>query len=250
MFTKTRFSIVLLFAILLAACAPAAQKTPDAMLEKPMATEAMAEKPMETEAMAEKPMATEAMAEEPMATEAMMETPAAETMMDKGTPAPGEAMAEESGMMEMPAWFTAALTDVNSGETFSIADFKGKVVLVETMAVWCSTCLRQQQQVVNLHELLGEREDFISLGLDIDLNEDSAALKSFTAKNGFTWKYAVAPVEVGRELANLYGDQFLNPPSAPMLIIDRHGEVHPLPFGIKSAEDLLKALQPFLDGEM
>ena len=57
-------------------------------------------------------------------------------------------------------------------------------------------------------------------------------------------------VDVARENGNLYGQQFLNPPSAPMFIIDRHGEVHPLPFGVKSAADLQKALEPFLNEAM
>jgi hypothetical protein len=60
----------------------------------------------------------------------------------------------------------------------------------------------------------------------------------------------VISAEIGRELGMLYGNQFLNPPSTPMLIIDSNGEAHPLPFGIKSAEKLLEALQPFLDDSM
>ena len=79
------------------------------------------------------------------------------------------------------------------------------------------------------------RDDFVSLGLDIDSNEDAAKLQGFVEKNGFDWMYAVAPTEVAREYSSFYGAQFLNPPSTPMLIIDRHGEAHPLPFGIKSA---------------
>jgi hypothetical protein len=55
---------------------------------------------------------------------------------------------------------------------------------------------------------------------------------------------------VAREIANLYGEQFLNPPSTPMLVIDRHGEAHLLPFGIKSAAELEEALKPFLDESM
>lgn len=35
-----------------------------------------------------------------------------------------------------PAFLTAPLTDVRSGETFSIGGFPGKVVLVIAMAVW------------------------------------------------------------------------------------------------------------------
>jgi hypothetical protein len=104
--------------------------------------------------------------------------------------------------------------------------------------------------VQTLHELIGERDDFVSLGIDIDPNENAEALRAYTEKNGFDWLYTVAPAAVSREIGQLYGDQYLNPPSTPMLIIDRHGEVHLLPFGIKSAENLLESLQPYLDGEM
>jgi peroxiredoxin len=159
----------------------------------------------------------------------------------------------ESGsdsMMAVPDWFAVSLTSVNTGETFTINDLKGKVVLVETMAVWCTNCFQQQTQVKALHEKLGMRDDFVSIGMDIDPNEDASKLQGFVEKNGFDWMYAVSPVDVSREISSLYGAQFLNPPSTPMLIIDRHGEAHPLPFGIKSADDLLAALQPYLDEAM
>ena len=168
----------------------------------------------------------------------------------------GETMVEDksdemsSDSMTVPDWQKAVLTHAHTGETFTIADLKGKVVLVETMAIWCSNCFKQQNQVKALHEMIGERDDFVSLGVDIDPNENAEALKAYTDKNGFDWLYIVAPAEVSRELGQRYGDQFLNPPSTPMLIIDRHGEVHLLPFGIKTADSLLEALQPFLDGEM
>lgn len=162
----------------------------------------------------------------------------------------GDMAQEEESMMAAPNWFSVALQDPTTGETFTVGDFKGRVVLVETLAMWCSNCMRQQQQVKALHEALGEREDFISLGLDIDPNKNTADLKDYVARNGFDWTYAVAPPEVARELGNMYGAQFLNPPSTPMLIIDPKGEVHPLRFGIKSAEELHKSLQPFLDQGM
>jgi hypothetical protein len=223
--------VMLLLVFVLAACGGTA---PDAM-EKPT-EEAMMEKPTE-----------EAMMEEPTE-EAMMphETPTPDAMMDKPTE---EAMSDDA-MMESPAWYSASLTDVNTGEAFTINDLKGKVVLVETMAVWCSNCLKQQTQVKALHETLGERDDFVSLGVDIDPNEDAAQLQGFIESNGFDWKYVVSPVDVSAEFASLYGGQFLNPPSTPMLIIDRKGVAHPLPFGIKSADELMNALQPFLDEAM
>lgn len=216
---NTLFSLILSTAFLVTACGAPAE-------------EAMMEKPTE-ESMHGTTMTEEAMHDDMATEEAMME--------DK--PA-------EDAMMESPAWFSAALTNARTGETFTVQDLKGKVILVETMAVWCSNCLRQQGQVKELHALLGERDDFVSIGLDIDLNEDAAKLKDFVEAQDFDWLYAVSPAEVSSELSSLYGDQFLNPPSTPMLAIDRHGVVHPLPFGIKSADELLNFIQPFLDENM
>lgn len=148
---------------------------------------------------------------------------------------------------DRPGWLHAELTDVTTGRPFTIADHLGKVVLVETLAVWCPKCMQQQGQVVALHEALGERDDFLSVGLGVDLNESAAQLKDHAESHGFDWVYAIATPEVAREIGQLYGAQFLNPTATPMLIVDRQGAVHPLPFGIKSAEELYAATEPFLN---
>lgn len=252
------YGLTLAALIALAACAPsiAPQSTaapvqaPEAMMEK--TPEAMMDETPDT--MMEK--TPEAMMEKtPDAM--MMETPDAmmsgKAMTDTMMAATPDAMMPHDAMtdtMMASAWFSAALTEATTGATFTLQDFKGKVVLVEPMAIWCSTCLQQQKQVKALHDLLGERDDFISVGIGVDINESLAALKAYVAKNGFDWTYTVASPEVAREIGNLYGAQFLNPPSAPMLIIDRQGEAHPLPFGVKSAVDLQQALEPFLNDAM
>ena len=172
-------------------------------------------------------------------TEAMVDDHAGDGADSELPPPPAE---EKS----YPAWYSAELTDVNSGEVFKIEDNIGKVYLVETLATWCSNCLKQQNEVARFHNLLGERDDFESLGINIDPNEDIVLLTGYVKKNGFDWKYVVAKDEMIDEISSLYGTQFLNPPSTPMLIIDRQGNPHPLGFGIKSAEDLLEAVTPFL----
>ena len=239
---RNTFLSLLLLAVLLTACGGAA--SPAAMTEK--SDDVMMEGSDETmmeesdEAMMDK--SDEAMAE----TGHDMEVPEGEAMAGE----PEQVMERDGEMMSVPAWFGVSLTDASTGQPFSIDGFKGKVVLVETMAIWCSNCLKQQAQVKALHEALGERDDFVSIGLDIDPNEDASALKGYVESKGFDWYYAVPPADVSREIASLYGDQFLNPPSTPIVVIDRHGQAHPLPFGIKSADDLQQAIQPFLDESM
>ncbi len=244
------FSLFLSLAFVLTACGgPIA--TPEAMMSHDTATpDAM----MQNEATSTPD--TMMMHETPTPDTMMMhDTATPDTMMMHETPTPDammtqDAMSTPGAMMEPPAWFSAQLTEAHSGQPFNIQDFSGKVVLVESMAVWCTNCLAQQQQIKDLHTAMGMRDDFVSVSLDIDPNENTDVLKAYLAKTGFDWKYAVASVDVAREIGKLYGDQFLNPPSTPILIIDRHGEAHPLPFGIKSADDLMKAVQPYLDGSM
>jgi thiol-disulfide isomerase/thioredoxin len=155
-----------------------------------------------------------------------------------------EVMSEEAA--KSPAWVGVELVNITTGETFKLSDFSGKVVLVENLAMWCSNCQKQQKQVKILHETLGMDSDLISIGFDVDPNEKAEDLKKYVDNNGFDWIYAIPPQEVLQEIGNLYGANFLNPPNTPIFIIDRNGEVHPMPFGIKSADELKAFIDPFL----
>ena len=145
-----------------------------------------------------------------------------------------------------PAWYDIEMTDVTTGKPFTINDFAGKVVLVETMAEWCPTCVEQQREVKKLHERLGAADDVVSVSLDIDVHEDGPSLKSYAEALGNDWRYAVAPLEVARALGNLYSAEYLNPPYSPMLLIDRHGVATSLPYGVKTVDFLLTTLEPYL----
>lgn len=159
--------------------------------------------------------------------------------------APG-ATAQTPVASALPDWYDIELTDVRTGHTFSIQDLAGKVVLIETMAEWCPTCLEQQAEVKRLHELLGNPGDLVSISLDIDLHEDEASLKDYAASLGYDWYFAVAPLEVARAIGNLYSAQYLNPPVSPMLVIARDGSAIQLPYGVKKAEILQEMLDPYL----
>jgi thiol-disulfide isomerase/thioredoxin len=173
-------------------------------------------------------------------TESMQETMAPETSVE----AQMESPAATEAMMDAPAWFEIAFVDVQSGDSFKISDFHGKVVIVETMATWCPTCRRQQQALFEAVEKLGMPGEVVTVVLDIDPQEDAGQLKAYVEKNGFSGYYAVASSDAASQIAGLYGDQFLNPPSAPMLLVDGDGHVSPLNFGLKSVDDLLAAVKP------
>jgi hypothetical protein len=147
----------------------------------------------------------------------------------------------------LPDWFNYKMTDVRTGQSFSMNDFAGKVVLLETMAQWCINCVQQQNEVKKLQSLTGSSKDLVLVSLDTDLHEDAASLKKYADTYGFDWYFAISPLEVDRALSNLYDSEFMNPPLAPMLFIDRQGGVYSLPFGpMKGAVSLQRTLAPYL----
>jgi thiol-disulfide isomerase/thioredoxin len=145
-----------------------------------------------------------------------------------------------------PDWFRIPMTDVTTGKTFTINDFAGKVILLETMAEWCPNCRAQENEVLHARQQLGNPSDLVSISLDVDFHEDAPSLQAYAKQYSYDWHFAIAPLEVMRALGNLYSAEYLNPPLAPMLIIDRQGKVYGLPYGIKSAESLKNTIAPYL----
>ena len=136
------------------------------------------------------PTVEEVVSNEPAVVEPTHTTEPEDPAMDS-SPAAEE---EQAPQKDTPAWFDVPMVDVRTGQSFSINDHQGKVVLVETLAMWCSLCLKQQKEVKLLHERLEGEDGFVSIGLDIDINEAAEDLKTYTENNQFDWLYAIAPV--------------------------------------------------------
>jgi len=224
--------------------------TPEAMMHDTATSDAMMmHETASPEAMMHDTATSDAMMmHETASPEAMMHgTTTPEMMMDTVTPDAmmGHSGATQEASKQMADWLGTPLTDVRTGQSFKLSDFSGKVVLVETMAVWCPSCFAQQQQIQSLHHMMGQSDHLVSVSLDIDPNETADILGKYVKANTFDWAYAIAPADLSREIGQTYGNQFLDPPSTPILIIDIHGVAHPLPFGIKSADDLMKAFQQY-----
>lgn len=131
------------------------------------------------------------------------------------------------------------LTDVRSGETFTLAELSAdRPVILETMAIWCTTCLSQQREVVQAHELA----EFHSVGIDVDPNEEAADLAEYAERQGFDWRFVKADAELVKLLTDRYGFGVTNPPSTPTFVV-ADGQVRALEFGrVRSAEELVAEL--------
>jgi cytochrome oxidase Cu insertion factor (SCO1/SenC/PrrC family) len=139
------------------------------------------------------------------------------------------------------AWRTSPLRDSRTGETFTINDLSGKVVAIEPMAVWCSSCKIQQREAASALAQLGD-PDVVYVSLSVDPNELDKDLAAYADRLGFDWAFVVADAEVARSLADDFGPQVLSPPSTPLIIVAPDGTVVHQSFGIHGADDLVDLL--------
>lgn len=130
-------------------------------------------------------------------------------------------------------WQDFELKDLITGKTFKISKFD-KPVLLDSFAVWCPTSIIQQREIKKLRE---EREDFISVSLDTDPNENERKVLNHMERQGFDWIYAMAPADLTRSLIAEFGVDVVNAPQAPMILIC-NGEARMLEKGKKSVDDL------------
>ena len=143
------------------------------------------------------------------------------------------------------AWRTTALVDTRSGDTFTIDELKGKLVVIEPMAIWCSNCRIQQGEAAVALDRLDD-PDIVYLSVDVDPNERAGDLAAYAVESGFDWAFVVATKEVARSLAATFGDQILSPPSTPLILVGPDGEVVDQHFGIRSADDLVELFSQHL----
>ncbi|MBT4604837.1 TlpA family protein disulfide reductase [archaeon] len=143
---------------------------------------------------------------------------------------------------EESAWQDIPLTNINTQATFTIKELTQKPTLIETFAVWCPTCTRQQGII---HELLEEQTlDFNALSLNIDPNEDEVLIQEHIEKNSFeAGTYAISPTTLTQALIDQYGITIASAPQAPIVLICPNGNSELLQNGLKTANELTQALE-------
>ncbi len=144
----------------------------------------------------------------------------------------------DGGDGDAPAWRTTELTDVRTGERFTIESLP-KPLLVETFAVWCSRCFAQQENLKTFHE---RNPDVPSVALNIDPNENSDKVRRHAEENGFDWRYAVSPAPVTDSLVSQFGSSMTVAPRVPKVRVCEDGATR-LANGVKSADWLVDAVE-------
>lgn len=230
--SRLRLAAVSLAAVtVLAACG---SDTEEAGGSETAATEAMAEQPATTEAMTDDTTSTDAMTDESMSDESMTD----ESMADH--PETTVAMADDAmteDAMAPAAWQTVQLTDVD-GMAFTLDDFHGTPVLVETFATWCPNCKKQLEDTNAAAAQLGDQAVFIALSVETDLSADDVA--EYAADNGFdSIRFAVMTPEALAAVVEGLGQSAANPPSTPKVVIDPMGHAGELETGFESVDDIV-----------
>lgn len=128
------------------------------------------------------------------------------------------------------------LKDVKTSQKFIISEFN-KPVLLESFAVWCPVCTKQQEEIKKLHDDEEFKDKFISISLDTDPNENEQKVLEYIKKNNFNWIFAISPPEITKSLIDEFGNNFVNAPQAPVVLICNN-KVKQLKSGIKSVAEL------------
>jgi thiol-disulfide isomerase/thioredoxin len=102
------------------------------------------------------------------------------------------------------------------GGTSSLADDRGKVVLVNFWATWCEPC---KSEMPGLQQLANELQDQPFRLYSVDLQEDADAIQQFEQQYGLRL-YAV--IDEDGSATRAYGVRAL--PST--FLIDQHGTLH------------------------
>jgi len=147
------------------------------------------------------------------------------------TPAPTP-IPDELGWRDIP------LTDVISGEEFTLSGFEGQVVIVDLMAVWCINCLLQQQQI-QIASAHWSDDEVVVVSLDVEPNETQTILRNHAQDNNIAWRSAVAPQSMIDRLVAEFGVMAINVTATPLIFISPDGSADLIGRGLKPRDVLL-----------
>ena len=122
------------------------------------------------------------------------------------------------------------------GESVTLSDFKGKVVMVNFWATWCPPCKAEIPDFIALQEEYGDKGfDIVGIALD-----KPAAIESFMARSEINYTIVVGD----ESIAAMYGNVTSIPTT---FLIDREGVIRHSAVGMRPKAEWTAAIGQLLE---
>jgi len=152
---------------------------------------------------------------------------------------PAQKQQVSSGQAQAPA-FTLKNMD---GKDFSLAQVKGKVIILDFWATWCPPCRREIPHFVELQNQFGSKGLQV-IGVSVD-QEGWGVVKPFMAEQGVNYPVLMYTEEVYNAYQQLLpSDQRGSIPFT--FVLDRQGQIRAQFVGYRDQATFQAALQPLL----
>ena len=143
----------------------------------------------------------------------------------------------DKAMTDLAPWQKLSVTDVRTGEAFTLGDVHGKPVYVENFATWCPNCRKQLGNVQQAAKAAGDKAAFVALSVETDLS--AAKVAAYAKGNGFDdVRFAVMTPEMLAAMSDAFGRTAVNPPSTPHVWVSSAGKVGALATGYEDGAKL------------
>ena len=123
------------------------------------------------------------------------------------------------------------------GSSIALADFRGKVVLLNFWGTWCVPCLQEIPELVDLAHR-HQKKGLVVVGIAIDSGRPED-IREFAAAHGMDYPILQGELSIAKRFFHVVG-------FPTSLLVDRNGMIRKRYFGPQTAEVLKHDVEPLL----
>lgn len=113
-----------------------------------------------------------------------------------------EAVQKLEASLKLGAQFPDFAVNDMAGKPLAVANYKGRVVLLDFWATWCGPCIAELPNLKKTYEK-HHKHGFEIIGVSLD--QDKAQLTAFLEKNGMPWVQYFSGPDMPNKLVESYG---------------------------------------------